>query len=109
MAAVVVERLVLRAEMLVPQRQVILVNARGRRAVVGFVADIVVAGREIERVVQTGDALVETGRRAGIKVRDGGQGVHEVTDIDDEGEIAAVEITDDVTYAPVGQPVGLIG
>ena len=108
-AAVVVERPVLRPEVPFPQRQMRLGDPGGRRPVVGLVAHVVVAGREIERTPERGRLLVEARRRFGVEVRDGGHRMHEVAHVDDEGEVAGVEVADDVAQAAVGEAVGLVG
>jgi hypothetical protein len=46
----------------------ILVDARRRRPVVRFVAHVVVAGRQIERVFQLRHLLVEPRRRFGVEL-----------------------------------------
>ena len=49
-AAVMVEGLILGAEVFVPKRQVVLMDAGRRGPVVGLVADVVVARRQVERM-----------------------------------------------------------
>ena len=70
-AAVTVEGLILGAEVFVPERQVVLMDAGCRGPVVGFVADVVVARRQVERVFQFFDLLMKSRRRCSVQVGDG--------------------------------------
>ena len=104
-AAVTVEGLILGAEVFVPERQVVLMDAGCRGPVVGFVADVVVARRQVERVFQFFDLLMKSRRRCSVQVGDGGHWVHQVADVDHEGQITTIQIADHVAHAPVGQAV----
>ena len=106
---VVVERAVLRPEMPFPERQMLLGHPGGRRPVVGLVAHVVVAGNEMERMPQRGRSLAEARRRLGVETGKGGHRMHEIAQVNDEGEIAGVQVAHDVPQAAVGQPVGLVG
>ena len=65
-AAVMVEGPILGTEVFIPERQVVLMDAGCRGPVVGLVADVVVARRQVERVVQLFGLLMKSRRRRGL-------------------------------------------
>ena len=64
-AAVMVEGPILGTEVFIPERQVVLMDAGCRGPVVGLVADVVVARRQVERMVQLFGLLMKSRRRGG--------------------------------------------
>ena len=106
-AAVMVEGPILGTEVFIPERQVVLMDAGCRGPVVGLVADVVVARRQVERVVQLFGLLMKSRRRGGVEVWDGRHWVNQVADVNHEGQITGIQIADHVAHTPVGQAVHL--
>ena len=60
-------------------------------------------------MLQCFDLRMKLRRRRGIEVGDGGHWMHQVADVDHEGQITSIQIADHVAHTPVGQAVDVIG
>ena len=105
--AIVIEGLVMRPEVFVPECQEIVADHAGRAPVDGLVADVVVAGNDVELVAQVLDLILEVLGGLLIKMRDGGHGVQKVAQMQHEIDLAGVQIADHMPHPPVGHLIGL--
>ena len=101
MAITVVEGMVMRAKILFPKRQIGFGNPRRRRPVVGLVADVVVAGHQVEVVFEALDLFQEPRRGFVVGIGDGRHGMHQIADVYDEGQVAGIQIADHVAHPRV--------
>ena len=105
MAVAVVERPVVRPEMLLPAGEIGVADGCGRRPVIGLVADIVIAGGQVLRVPQRRRLFQIAGGGPVVQFRHGRHGMQQIADIDDESEVAPVQVVDDMAQTPIGQRV----
>ena len=66
-----------------------------------------VAGHDVKLVAQVLDLVLEALRRLLIQMRDVGDGMQQVAQVQDEIDLARVQVTHHVAHAAVGQLVDL--